>query len=125
MKPYEVIVILDPALTDEGIDGEVGAVREMVARRGGETLEVQKWGKKRLAYEINRRRDGHYVLVKIGGTAGVVTDLERHFRITEAILKGMVVRVEEPGKSRFRVKSQRGREAAVMATEEVGDGELQ
>ena len=124
MKPYEVIVILDPALTDEGIEAEIGAIRELVGRKGGEVLDVQKQGKKRLAYEVKRRRDGQYVLMKMGGMAGVVTDLERHFRITETILKGMVVRVEAPGKSRFKVRPQRSREAAVMATEEVGDGEL-
>ena len=125
VNSYEVIFILDPALTEEGVEQEISAIREVVAKKGGEVLEVQKWGKKRLAYEVKKRRDGQYVLMKVGGVASVVVDLERHFRITEAVLKGIVVRAEEPRKTRFKAKPHRSREAAAMATQEVGDGEFQ
>lgn len=125
MNSYEVIFILDPGLTEDGVEGEIGAVREVVAKKGGEVAEVQKWGKKRLAYEVKKRGDGQYVLMKVGGPGGVVADLERHFRITETILKGLVVRAEEPRRTRFKVKPSRGHGGDGAATQEIGDGELQ
>ena len=124
MNSYEVIFILDPVLTEDGVEAEIGAVREVVAKKGGEVAEVQKWGKKRLAYEVKKRRDGQYILMKVGGPGGVVTDLDRHFRITETILKGMVVRAEAPQRTRFKSKPSRSGEVGT-ATQEVGDGELQ
>lgn len=126
MNQHEVIIILDPALTEDGVEAEISGLREIAAKKGGEVLEVQKWGKKRLAYEVKKRREGQYVLIKVGGMGEVVADLERHFRITEAILKGMVVRAEEPRGRRFKAKSQAMLEGStVTTTQEVGDGELQ
>ena len=125
MNSYEVIFILDPVLTEEGVEAEIGVVREVVAKKGGEVAEVQKWGKKRLAYEVKKRRDGQYILMKVGGPGGVVADLDRHFRITETILKGMVVRAQEPRRTRFKSKPSRSHGEVGMATQEVGDGELQ
>ncbi|MBI2902429.1 MAG: 30S ribosomal protein S6 [Candidatus Methylomirabilis oxyfera] len=125
MNSYEVIFILDPVLTEDGVEAEIGAVREVVARKEGEVAEVQKWGKKRLAYEVKKRRDGQYILMKVRGPGGVVAELERYFRITEAILKGMVVKAEEPRRTRFKVRPLRSQEGVGAATREVGDGELQ
>lgn len=124
---YEVIMILDPVLTEDGVEAEIGGVREIVAKTGGQVLEVQKWGKKRLAYEVKKRREGQYVLMKVDSTGGVVADLERRFRITEAVLKGTVVRAEEPRRGRFKVKSGATIEGSsiMTATQETGDGELQ
>ena len=127
MNQHEVIIILDPALTEDGVEAEISGLREVAAKKGGEVLEVQKWGKKRLAYEVKKRREGQYVLMKVGGMGEVVADLERHFRITEAILKGMIVRAEEPRqRRRFKVKPKATLEgSAVTTTQEVGDDELQ
>jgi small subunit ribosomal protein S6 len=121
-----VIVILDPALTEDGVETELDGLREVVAKQGGQSLEVHKWVKKRLAYEVKKRREGQYVLMKVDGAGGVVADLERHFRITETILKGTVVRAEEPRRGRFKAKSHATLEgSAVPTAQEVGDGELQ
>jgi small subunit ribosomal protein S6 len=120
-----VIFILDPVLPEDAVEAEIGAVREIVAKKGGEVAEVQKWGKKRLAYEIKKRRDGQYVLMKVGSPGGVVPDLERHFRITETILKGMVVRAEGPRRTRFKARTSRGHGGVASAIQEVGGGELQ
>ena len=122
MNSYDVIFILDPAFTEDGVEAEIATVRDVVARMGGEVPEVQKWGKKRLAYEVKKRKEGHYVLMKVGGLPGVVADLERHFRLTEPVLKGMVFRAEDPRKTRFKVKRHRNREGVATAAREVGDG---
>lgn len=126
MSHYEAIIILDPGLTEESVDVEIGGLREVVGKKGGQVLEIQKWGKKRLAYEVKKRREGQYVLVKVAGPGEVVADLERYFRITEVILKGAVVRAEEPKRGRFKTKSHATLEgSAVTTAQEVEDGELQ
>jgi len=122
VNSYEVIVLLDPALTEDGVEKEIGAVREVVVKKGGEVGEVQKWGKKRLAYEVKKRKDGQYVLMRVGGPAGVVSDLVRHFRLTETVLKGVVFRAEDSRKSRFKAKPLRSREGVAGADQEAGDG---
>lgn len=96
MRPYEVIFILDPALTDEALEAEVSAAKAVVAREGGEVREVQKWGKKRLAYEVRKHRDGHYVFLRVVAGPKAVAELERHFKIAEPVLKYLTVRAEEP-----------------------------
>jgi small subunit ribosomal protein S6 len=119
---YEVIFILDPLLSDDAVEAEVEAVRDLATGKGGVVAEVQKWGKRRLAYEVKKKRDGHYVLMKVAGPPGVVGELERHFRISEPVLKGMVFKAEAPRKARFAAKSQRGREGVTMGAREVEDG---
>lgn len=92
MPQYEVIVVFDPALSDEAVDGETNQVREHIARMNGTVGEIQKWGKKRLAYEVRRRREGHYVFLKVDGPPALVAEVERHSRVTESILKLLTVR---------------------------------
>jgi small subunit ribosomal protein S6 len=125
VSAYEVIVILDPALPEDGIEAEIGAIREIVAKRGGGVAEVQRWGKKRLAYEVKKRRDGQYLFMKVNAPPAVVADVARYARITETVLKGIVFRTEGPRKVRFKAKTPRTREAVGATAREGGDGELQ
>lgn len=104
MRPYEVIFILNPALTDEALENEVGAAKAVVAREGGEVLEAQKWGKKRLAYELRKHREGHYVFLRVVAGPKAVAELERHFKIAEPVLKYLTVRAEEPRAVQAKVK---------------------
>jgi small subunit ribosomal protein S6 len=91
---YEVIVVLEPALSDEAVDGEINRVREIVGRLNGTVQEVQKWGKKRLAYEVRRRREAHYVLLKVDGPPTLAAEVDRHCRVTEPVLKVLTVRAD-------------------------------
>ncbi len=119
---YEVIFILDPLLADDAVEAGVEAVRDLATNKGGVVAEVQKWGKRRLAYEVKKKRDGHYVFMKVAAPPGVVGELERHFRISESVLKGMVFKAEAPRKTRFSTKPQRGREGVTMGAREAEDG---
>jgi small subunit ribosomal protein S6 len=91
---YEVILVLDPALNDDAVDGETNQLRELVGRLNGSVQDVQRWGKKRLAYEVRRRREGHYVLLKVDGPPTLAAEVDRHGRVTETILRVMTVRVD-------------------------------
>ncbi len=105
MRSYEVIFILDPALGDDGVEAAVTAAKAVVAREGGEVAEIQKWGKKRLAYEIKRRRDGHYVYFRVQAAPKAVAELERHLKIAESVLKYMTVVMEEPRRPKGKPKA--------------------
>ena len=94
MRSYEVIFILDPALADDGVDAAIAAASGIVTREGGEVAEVQKWGKKRLAYEIKKRREGHYVFFRLRAPVKAVSELERHLNIAEPVLKFLTVLAE-------------------------------
>jgi small subunit ribosomal protein S6 len=96
VRSYEVIFILDPALGDDGVDAAVAAAKAVLAKAGGEVVEVQKWGKKRLAYDIKKRREGHYVYCRAQASGNAVAELERHLKIAEPVLKFMTVLVQTP-----------------------------
>ena len=96
MRSYEVIFILDPALADDGVEAAVVAVRGVLGKTGGDIAEVQKWGKKRLAYDIKKRREGHYVYLRLQAPAKAIAEIERHLKIAEPVLKYITVLVEPP-----------------------------
>jgi small subunit ribosomal protein S6 len=96
VRSYEVIFILDPALADDGVEAAITAAKGAVTKAGGEVAEVQKWGKKRLAYEIKKRREGHYVYFHVQAPAKAVADLERHLKIAEPVLKYLTVLEQAP-----------------------------
>ena len=91
MKNYETIFILDPALGDDKATEEIDRATSVIKSAKGEVLDVQRWGKRKLAYEIKKKREGIYTLVRFKGTGGVVSELERSFRISEPVLRFLTV----------------------------------
>jgi small subunit ribosomal protein S6 len=114
-----VIFILDPALGDEGVDAAVAAATAVVTGAGGEVLEVQKWGKKRLAYEVKKRREGHYLYLKLKSPAKAVQELERHLRIAESTLKYLTVVLEVSQRIIGKPKKAAPRPAEAAAAEQT------
>ena len=105
MRAYEVIFILDPALGDDGVDAAIAAASGVVTREGGEVAEVQKWGKKRLAYEVRKRREGHYAYFRLQAPVKAVSELERHLNIAEPVLKFLTVLVQTPRRKLGKAKA--------------------
>jgi small subunit ribosomal protein S6 len=101
LRAYEVIFILDPALGDDGVDAAIAAASGVVVKEKGEVAEVQKWGKKRLAYEIKKRREGHYVFLRLQAPVKAVAELERHLNIAEPVLKFLTVLAQVPQRRRI------------------------
>lgn len=94
MKRYEVIVIVKSDLTEEDITALIERCQAIITDRKGVIAKVDKWGKRRLAYEINKQKDGFYFLVDFAGDGPIVTELERNFKIDDRILKFMTVKKE-------------------------------
>ena len=96
---YETLFIIDAQLSDE----EIKAVAEkFIARieKNGSVKEVNEWGKRRLAYPINDKNDGYYVLVNFKSEGSFTAELERLFGINESILRSIVIRQIEDKKTR-------------------------
>jgi len=111
MQLYESIFIIHPELSEEDVEEHIRRVENLVTRLGGEILKTERWGKKRLAYEVNKHRYGFYVLLRLRTNPAILPELERHYRLTEGIIKSIVIRLKAEPK-----------EEPVMVTHE-GPGE--
>jgi ribosomal protein S18/ribosomal protein S6 len=94
-RVYEIIFVADPDLGEADVDALTEQVQGFVERDGGRVDRVEKWGKKRLAYEVRRRREGYYVLIVAQGGGALVRELERRLKVTDGILRFLTVRVDD------------------------------
>lgn len=88
---YETIFVIDASLTDEEINALSDKFTSMIAANG-KTESVDVWGKRRLAYPINYKTEGYYVLVNFASEAEFVAELERVYNITDGLLRTIVIR---------------------------------
>jgi small subunit ribosomal protein S6 len=95
MQAYETLFITHPELTPEESAEMTEKLKETIASNGGEVGEVEEWGKRRLAYEIRKVRDGYFTLIAFKGTNPVLDELNHIYRITENILRGIIVKLEK------------------------------
>ena len=95
MKAYELLYIIKPELDEEATTGIVEKFTTLIANNKGEVVSVDKWGKRRLAYEIDDRREGFYTLVNFNGLAATAQELERVMKITDEVLRYLVTRKED------------------------------
>ena len=94
MNQYEVLYIIVPDLDEEATRASIDKFKGIVESNGGEVTEVNEWGKRKLAYEINDRTDGYYVLMSFNGAPEFPKELERNFKNDEQILRYLVTRKE-------------------------------
>lgn len=87
---YEVVYIVNPTKTEEEIAGLVAKFRTL-AEQHSETVEVEEWGKRRLAYEIDDQTEGYYVLMSFTSNVEFPAELDRVFGITDGIMRSMIV----------------------------------
>ncbi|MDO4581421.1 MAG: 30S ribosomal protein S6 [Bacillota bacterium] len=95
MREYEVVYIIKPNFEDEQYTQIIEKYNALIQSNGGEILKVEPWGKRRLAYEIEKLREGYYVLLRINGEPELPAELERNFKIADEIMRYLVVRVGE------------------------------
>ena len=95
MRAYEVMYIIRPELDEEQTNAVIEKFKGLIESKGGEITKLDKWGKRKLAYEIKKSREGFYVLLRYNGGVEIVAELDRIFRITEEILKHMILRDED------------------------------
>lgn len=95
MRSYEALYIIRPDIEAEQIEAVINKFTSLIEKNGGEIIQVDKWGKKRLAYEVRKYREGYYVLMQFRGTPAVAQELERVFKITDEVIRYLIARLEE------------------------------
>jgi small subunit ribosomal protein S6 len=96
MKEYETIFVLEPGHDEGVVDGEIEKIREIVSQNGGEVQAVEKWGRRKLAYEIRKKKEGIYTLIRFKAMATVLPHLNRRYQLNEGLLRHMTVLYEAP-----------------------------
>ena len=95
MKKYETIFILDANLEEEPAQAVLEKVKGIITQANGEILKVEDWGKRKLAYEVKKKDKGHYILIHFLGSPALLSELERNFRVMDAVIKYQSVRLDE------------------------------
>jgi small subunit ribosomal protein S6 len=110
MRRYETIFIASPVLTDEQADELVKHFEGIIAEQGGELLKTDKWGRKKLAYDVQKFSEGYYTLFEMNAGPALVAELERRFRNNDSVIKYLSVRLDEQEKAAARAKQRFERE---------------
>jgi small subunit ribosomal protein S6 len=111
MRIYENLFIVKPDATEEEIDGLVETLSKNVTTGGGTIDKVEKWGKRRLAYRVEKQREGFYVLMQFTAPASTVAEFERRLRVQDSIIKFLTVRIDETLKRLDKRKKEREKRA--------------
>lgn len=92
MRHYEVMVILDPSVEERAVSPLIESFLNVVRTNGGKVEKVDTWGRRRLAYEINKQSEGIYSVIDLKATPEVVKELDRQFSLSESVLRTKVLR---------------------------------
>ncbi len=118
MNQYEVMYVIDPTLEDSARTELINRFSELVKKNGGEVDRVDEWGKRRLAYAIQYKTEGYYVLMYIKAPADLPREIERNMQISDSVLRYLTVRYEgELPAKREPLRPYAAREAAASAAE--------
>jgi len=95
LHEYELVVVMSPDIPEEDVPAAIERVSTAVTSRGGEVAEVSPWGRRKLAYPISRHTEGNYVVSQIRLDPARAHELESGFKITEEILRHLLIRKDE------------------------------
>ena len=115
MRIYEELFIVKPDVLDEEVDALVETLRTHLTTLGATVDKIDKWGKRRLAYRVDKYREGTYVLFQFTAAPEHVHEFERRLRVSDPVLKFLTVRVDETFKRLEKRKKARDKRAAKRA----------
>lgn len=95
VRKYEVVIVIDPKLEEEALEAVIAKYSNIITDNGGEIIKLDRWGKRRLAYEINDLTEGFYVVSKFSGEPAVIKEMERQFGISDDVIRHLIVRDDE------------------------------
>ncbi|HUK19653.1 MAG TPA: 30S ribosomal protein S6 [Bryobacteraceae bacterium] len=115
MRIYEELFIVKPDAPDEEVDQYVEQLRTQLTALGATVDKVDKWGKRKLAYKVDKYREGAYVLFQFSAGPETVKELERRLRVSDLVLKFLTVRIDQTLKRLEKRKKSRDKRAARRA----------
>ncbi|OJX80803.1 MULTISPECIES: 30S ribosomal protein S6 [unclassified Leifsonia] len=124
MHQYELMVILDPEIDERTVAPSLDKFLNVVRNDGGTIDSVDIWGRRRLAYEINKKSEGIYAVVQLTATGDTTKELDRQLKLSEAVMRTKVLRAEEAiaqvAAAQKRADEKAARKAASAGTEKAG-----
>jgi small subunit ribosomal protein S6 len=102
MRRYELMLVIRPDVADDKSQGLVDRTTRQIVAAGGQIVKVAPWGRRRLAYPIDRHREGSYQIILFEAPAAAILELEHTLLITEEVLRHLITRVERPIKTARR-----------------------
>ena len=111
-RTYEVVFIIDPTAGEDEVMKLSEGVQKIITSQGGVITKTEVMGKRQLAYEINHKKDGTYILMEVDGSGAEIAELERRMRVNDQILRYMTIRVDEDRRRADKLKDRRARKAA-------------
>lgn len=106
-RTYEVMYIINPETAADKIEKLNEAVGKLIEKEGGEVVRMDDIGIRNLAYPIQKKNEGHYVLFEINGSGQEILELERRMRVNDMIMRYITVRVDEDRKKADKVRAKR------------------
>jgi small subunit ribosomal protein S6 len=103
-RTYELMFIVRPDMADEDLDKLISTLENQVTTTGGTVKNVERMGKRRLAYVVRRFQDGLYILLTVEGTGALIHELERRLRVSEPVIKFLTVRIDAEQKRLDKIK---------------------
>lgn len=110
MRRYELMLVIAPDVPDDRSQAVIDRTTRQIIAAGGQILKVAPWGRRRLAYPIDRHREGSYHIILFQAPGDALVDLEHTLQITEEVLRHLVTRDERPAKSTRREDGTEGGE---------------
>ena len=124
-RTYEVMYIIDPEVPADRVEKLNDAVGKVIEKEGGTVVRMDDIGRKQLAYPIEKKTEGHYVLFEIDGSGQEIAELERRMRVNDMILRFITIRVDEDRKKAEKLRDKREKRQAnrsrFRATEESAE----
>ncbi len=111
-RVYELVFIVDPDLDEDSVTKLSENLQQIVTDQGGTIVKAESMGRRKLAYPINRRTEGHYMLFEIEGTGKEIAELERRMRVNDQIVRYITVRVDEDRKRAEKMRARRASKAS-------------
>jgi len=112
LRTYEVMFIINPDTSNEDVERIVGSLRDVTTSLGGVITKEDMMGRRQLAYPIEKKKEGIYVLFEIDGSGKEIAELERRMRVSEEIVRYISVRVDEERKAADKIRKNRERKTA-------------
>ena len=106
-RRYELVYVVSPDATDEQVADLQTQVEAIIQRIGGQLEKTEGWGRRKLAYEIGRHKEGIYVLHVLIGTGDLIKEIDRRLKVTELVIRHLIVRVDEDLAIAARAKAER------------------
>ena len=125
LRTYELMYIIDPTAEADKITALNDTISQLIEKEGATIVRMDDIGRRTLAYEINKKKEGYYVLFEIDGTGQEILELERRMRVNDLVMRYITVRIDEDRKKALKMQTKRDKRLSLRSkfrkTEETAE----